>query len=49
MYWAIIVASAAPTVPLFKTATNNRSSPIFNNVETPKNTSGMTEFPTAFK
>ena len=47
MYCAIMVASAAPPIPIDHTATNSRSSTMLITVETAKNTSGTVEFPIA--
>ena len=41
------VAAAAPHVPVFHTATNKRSSPMFRIAETARNTRGIVEFPSA--
>ena len=49
IYCEIMVATAAPKVPCWKTATNTISNIIFNMVEIPKNIRGRTELPIAFK
>ena len=42
-----MVAAAAPPMPQPKTATNSKSSPMFNSADTARNTSGTVELPKA--
>ena len=46
-YCAIIVAAAAPAIPILNTSTNKRSRAIFVSADIPRNHIGVTEFPTA--
>lgn len=46
-YCAITVAAAAPEIPKLKTATNRTSNATFRTADTPRNSSGIMEFPTA--
>ena len=46
-YWASTVASAAPMTPICRGMTKSRSRPMFPTTDTPKNSSGVTEFPMA--